>query len=98
MGKRARKLEQNMELKTKGYMTRVESMVAKVDQLWNEREKAVHEIEVFSTLRETEIAASKSRVEELRENVDKEKSRNKELQARYAKLSRMRAELEAALE
>jgi hypothetical protein len=84
--KRSKKLEEKLQKVLGGYMSKAKQSLAKLAALAEERETVGVETEVFRTLRAREEKAIESRVEELREAVEREKQRNHRLQTRYKEL------------
>lgn len=96
-GKRSQKIEVKLERVLGGHMMKAKQSLQKIAALAEERETLEVETEVFRTLRAREESAVGSRVEELREQVDKEKERNAKLQARYRELQFEQRRLEELL-
>merc|ERR1719487_463041 len=96
-GKRTQKLETKLERVLGGHMMKAKQSLQKIAALAEERETLEVETEVFRTLRAREESAVSSRVEELREQVDREKQRNAKLQARYRDLQVEQKKLEDLL-
>merc|ERR1712129_637376 len=84
--KRAKKLEDKLERVLGGYINKSKQSAQKLATFAEERETTATEIEVFQTLAAREDRAIESRVEELRECVEAEKSRNAKLQTRFKDL------------
>merc|ERR1719265_191093 len=85
-GKRSQKLESKLERVLGGHMMKAKQSLQKIGSLAEERETLEVETEVFRTLRAREESAISTRVEELREQVEREKERNAKLQAHYKEL------------
>lgn len=96
--KRAKKLEDKLNLVLGGYMGKVKQSMSKLGSLSEECETAVVEADVFRTLRAREEKAITSRVDELRELVDREKARNAKLQARYKELKLLERKIDEKLQ
>merc|ERR1711976_4721 len=96
-GKRTQKLETKLERVLGGHMMKSKQSLQKIAALAEERETLEVETEVFRTLRAREESAVKSRVEELQEQVDREKKRNTKLQAHYRELQLEQRRLEELL-
>jgi len=96
-GKRTQKLETKIERVLGGHMMKAKQSLQKIASLSEERETLEAETEVFRTLRAREESAVKTRVEELQEQVDREKQRNAKLQARYRELQVAQRKLEELL-
>lgn len=84
--KRSMKLEVKLERVLGGHMMKAKQSLQKIAALSEERETLEVETEVFRTLRAREESAVSTRVEDLREQVEREKQRNAKLQARYRAL------------
>lgn len=97
-GKRAKKLEEKLERLLGGYAAKVKQAVQKLGALTEECRNANVEIEVFHTLSAREEKAVASRVEELRELVEREKARNLKLQTRYKELKLLERRLDEKLQ
>jgi hypothetical protein len=96
-GKRSQKLEVKLERTLGGHMMKAKQSLQKIGALAEERETLEVETEVFRTLRSREESAVTTRVEELREQVEKEKQRNLKLQTRYKDLQYEQKRLEDLL-
>lgn len=72
-----------MERLLGGYTTKARQALQHIRKLTEERETVSIETEVFETLRAREEKAIQTRVEELQEQVEREKNRNKKLQNRF---------------
>merc|ERR1719265_1716232 len=96
-GKRSQKLESKLERILGGHMMKTKQSMAKISSLAEERETLEVETEVFRTLRAREESAVNSRIEELREQVDREKKRNVKMQARYRELQLLQKKYEEQL-
>merc|ERR1712085_201762 len=96
--KRAKKLEDKLERVLGGYMGKAKQSFGKVGSFAEERETIAVEIEVFHTLAAREEKAIESRVQEFREMVEREKTRNSRLQQRYKGLKLLQKRLEDKLE
>jgi pre-mRNA-splicing factor CDC5/CEF1 len=96
-GKRSQKLEGKVERILGGHMMKAKQALQKIASLSEERETLVVETEVFETLRAREDSAVKTRVEELQEQVDREKKRNVKLQSRFRELQVLQKKLEDLL-
>lgn len=96
-GKRSQKLETKIERVLGGHMMKTKQSMSKIAALAEERETLEVETEVFRTLRSREESAVNSRIEELREQVDREKKRNMKMQARYRELQLLQKKYEEQL-
>jgi len=96
-GKRTQKLETKLERVLGGHMMKAKQSLQKIAALAEERETLEVETEVFRTLRAREESAVTTRVEELREQVEKEKQRNSKIQAHYKELQYEQKRLEELL-
>mmetsp|Transcript_4028 Transcript_4028/g.9434 ORF Transcript_4028/g.9434 Transcript_4028/m.9434 type:complete len:806 (-) Transcript_4028:52-2469(-) len=95
--KRAKKLEDKLARTLGGFMMKAKQSVDKMASLSEERITVDVEREVFQTLSTREEKAIESRVEELREMVEREKTRNSGLQNRYKDLKTLERELDKRL-
>merc|ERR1719235_438214 len=95
--KRSQKVETRLERVLGGHMMKAKQSLQKIAALSEERETLEVETEVFRTLRSREESAVTTRVEELREQVEKEKQRNAKLQARYRNLQFEQRKMEEML-
>lgn len=86
--KRVKKLEEKMERLLGGYTTKARQALLHIRKLTEERETVAIETEVFETLRAREEKAIETRVEELQEQVEREKNRNKKLQNRFKEVQK----------
>jgi pre-mRNA-splicing factor CDC5/CEF1 len=95
--KRSQKVEVKLERVLGGHMMKARTSLQKIAALAEERDTLEVETDVFRTLRAREESAVASRVEEVRELVEKEKQRNAKLQARYRDLQLLQKQLEEKL-
>jgi len=86
--KRAKKLENKMNVALGGHLMHVKRSTDQTAQLIEEATTLATDVEVFQTLRTREEVASRSRIEDLQEAVEREKERNAQLQFRYKALKR----------
>merc|ERR1719253_215606 len=96
--KRAKKMEDKLERVLGGYVGKVKQAIKKLGALSEECETADVETDVFHTLRAREEKAVTSRVDELRELVDREKARNAKLQTRYKELKLLERKIDEKLQ
>eukprot|EP00927_Polykrikos_kofoidii_P053520 TRINITY_DN48130_c0_g1_i1.p1 TRINITY_DN48130_c0_g1~~TRINITY_DN48130_c0_g1_i1.p1 ORF type:complete len:836 (-),score=185.22 TRINITY_DN48130_c0_g1_i1:45-2552(-) len=96
--KRAKKLEDKMERVLGGFMLKARQSTKKIASLSEERETIAVETEVFKTLAAREEKAICTRVDDLREALDKEKQRNAKLQHRHKDLKRLMKLLDERLQ
>jgi len=96
--KRAKKLDDKLERVLGGYIGKSRQSTAKIGAYAEERETTAMEIEVFRTLAAREEKAIESRVEELRDIVEAEKSRNSKLQNRFKNLKLLERQLSEKLQ
>eukprot|EP00933_Yihiella_yeosuensis_P070688 TRINITY_DN78838_c0_g1_i2.p1 TRINITY_DN78838_c0_g1~~TRINITY_DN78838_c0_g1_i2.p1 ORF type:complete len:575 (-),score=183.78 TRINITY_DN78838_c0_g1_i2:78-1802(-) len=87
--KRLKKLEDKLDRLLGGYMQKARQSMLSIRKLAEERETVGVETEVFGTLEAREKVGSKTRVEELEEQVQREKDRNQKLQNRYKALKQL---------
>mmetsp|Transcript_6370 Transcript_6370/g.15370 ORF Transcript_6370/g.15370 Transcript_6370/m.15370 type:complete len:795 (+) Transcript_6370:85-2469(+) len=95
--KKAKKMEDKVNRTLGGYMAKAKKSCDKLTQAKDECDTLAIDVQVFGTLKNREEAAGANRIEEMRENVEREKKRNAKLQARYKKLKEMQHDLEEKL-
>merc|ERR1711956_206942 len=96
--KRGKKLEDKMDRLLGGYMLKARQALQSIRKLSEERETVGIETEVFRTLSAREEKAIESRVEELQEEVEREKQRNLKLQNRYKALKLLQKQIDNKLQ
>mmetsp|Transcript_24235 Transcript_24235/g.45997 ORF Transcript_24235/g.45997 Transcript_24235/m.45997 type:complete len:800 (+) Transcript_24235:95-2494(+) len=96
--KRSKKMEDKLERTLGGYFMKTKQSHEKIASLAEEIETLSVETEVFRTLRAREEKAIESRIEEVRESVEREKKRNAKLQARYRELTLLSKKIDERLQ
>eukprot|EP00930_Biecheleria_cincta_P069312 TRINITY_DN57066_c0_g1_i1.p1 TRINITY_DN57066_c0_g1~~TRINITY_DN57066_c0_g1_i1.p1 ORF type:complete len:798 (-),score=229.25 TRINITY_DN57066_c0_g1_i1:64-2457(-) len=96
--KRVKKMEDKMDRVLGGYMLKARQALQSIRKLSEERETLGIETEVFRTLSAREEKAIQSRVEELQEEVEREKQRNLKLQNRYKALKLLQKQIDSRLQ
>jgi len=91
--KRAAKLEQKVNLLTGGYSLRAEATQTRVVEQFDQLMAAETELQVFQTLQKQEMAAVPSRMQALKEEVAKQKEREKVYQLKYENLQEQRRQM-----
>ncbi|MBN3318538.1 CDC5L protein, partial [Atractosteus spatula] len=84
--KRAAKMEKKMKILLGGYQSRAMGLIKQLNDLWDQVEQAHLELCTFEELKKHEDTAIPRRQEALREDVQRQQEREKELQQRYADL------------
>ncbi|KAK1793291.1 hypothetical protein P4O66_011680 [Electrophorus voltai] len=84
--KRAAKLEKKMKILLGGYQSRAMGLMKQLSDLWDQVEQAHMELHTFQELKKQEDTAIPRRQEALREDVQRQQDREKELQQRFADL------------
>ncbi|KAK1170344.1 cell division cycle 5-like protein [Acipenser oxyrinchus oxyrinchus] len=84
--KRAAKMEKKMKILLGGYQSRAMGLIKQMNDLWDQIEQANLELHTFEELKKHEDTAIPRRQEALREDVQRQQEREKELQQRYADL------------
>ncbi|MBN3309106.1 CDC5L protein, partial [Amia calva] len=84
--KRAAKMEKKMKILLGGYQSRAMGLMKQLSDLWDQVEQANLELRTFEELKKHEDMAIPRRQEALREDVQRQQEREKELQQRYADL------------
>ncbi|KAG9335800.1 hypothetical protein JZ751_003632 [Albula glossodonta] len=84
--KRAAKMEKKMKVLLGGYQSRAMGLVKQLSDLWDQVEQAQVELRTFEELKKQEDTAIPRRKEALREDVQRQQEREKELQQRFADL------------
>uniref|UniRef100_A0A4W4F847 Cell division cycle 5-like protein n=1 Tax=Electrophorus electricus TaxID=8005 RepID=A0A4W4F847_ELEEL len=81
--KRAAKLEKKMKILLGGYQSRAMGLMKQLSDLWDQVEQAHMELHTFQELKKQEDTAIPRRQEALREDVQRQQDREKELQQRF---------------
>ncbi|XP_058255720.1 cell division cycle 5-like protein [Hemibagrus wyckioides] len=84
--KRAAKMEKKMKILLGGYQSRAMGLIKQLSDLWDQVEQAHMELHTFQELKKQEDLAIPRRQEALREDVQRQQEREKELQQRFADL------------
>ncbi|XP_062378677.1 cell division cycle 5-like protein [Sardina pilchardus] len=84
--KRAAKMEKKMKILLGGYQSRAMGLVKQLGDLWDQVEQAHMELRTFGELKKQEDLAIPRRQEALREDVQRQQEREKELQQRFGDL------------
>ncbi|KAI4884617.1 hypothetical protein NFI96_034578, partial [Prochilodus magdalenae] len=84
--KRAAKMEKKMKILLGGYQSRAMGLMKQLSDLWDQVEQAHMELHTFQELKKQEDMAIPRRLEGLREDVQRQQEREKELQQRFADL------------
>ncbi|XP_072965645.1 cell division cycle 5-like protein [Typha angustifolia] len=84
--KKATRLEQKIKVLTHGYQTRAGKLWSQIEATFKQMDTAATELECFQLLQKQEILAAAYRVNNLVEEVDKQKALEKSLQHRYGDL------------
>ncbi|KAM9465960.1 cell division cycle 5-like protein [Clarias gariepinus] len=84
--KRAAKMEKKMKILLGGYQSRAMGLIKQLSDLWDQVEQANMELHTFQELKKQEDHAIPRRQEALREDVQRQQDREKELQQRFADL------------
>ncbi|KAJ8387821.1 hypothetical protein AAFF_G00149700 [Aldrovandia affinis] len=84
--KRAAKMEKKMKVLLGGYQSRAMGLAKQLSDLWDQVEQAQVELRTFQELKKQEDTAIPRRQEALREDVQRQQEREKELQHRFADL------------
>ncbi|XP_036397968.1 cell division cycle 5-like protein [Megalops cyprinoides] len=84
--KRAAKMEKKMKVLLGGYQSRAMGLMKQLSDLWDQVEQAHVELRTFQELKKQEDTAIPRRQEALREDVQRQQEREKELQQRFADL------------
>ncbi|KAI5102492.1 cell division cycle 5-like protein [Silurus meridionalis] len=84
--KRAAKMEKKMKILLGGYQSRAMGLIKQLSDLWDQVEQAHMELHTFQELKKQEDLAIPRRKEALREDVQRQQDREKELQQRFGDL------------
>ncbi|EDL23431.1 mCG18249, isoform CRA_b [Mus musculus] len=93
--KRAAKMEKKMKILLGGYQSRAMGLMKQLNDLWDQIEQAHLELRTFEELKKHEDSAIPRRLECLKEDVQRQQEREKELQQRYADLLMEKETLQA---
>lgn len=96
--KRAAKMEKKLKIVTGGYQMRAQALIKQFQDLADQNERGSMELSTFEFLKEMEDVAIPRRVDSIREDLDVQKAREKELQDRFRdaqfKLDNLREQME----
>ncbi|XP_015284732.1 PREDICTED: cell division cycle 5-like protein [Gekko japonicus] len=82
--KRAAKMEKKMKILLGGYQSRAMGLIKQLNDLWDQIEQAHLELRTFEELKKHEDSAIPRRLECLKEDVQRQQEREKELQQRFS--------------
>ncbi|KAK5620448.1 CDC5 cell division cycle 5-like protein [Crenichthys baileyi] len=91
--RRAAKLEKKLKILLGGFQSRALGLLKQHNELWEQVEQAATELQTFNQLKQQEDMAIPRRQAALREDVDRQMEREKELQQRYGELMMERESL-----
>ncbi|KAM4607720.1 cell division cycle 5-like protein [Polymixia lowei] len=84
--RRAAKLEKKLKVLLGGFQSRALGLLKQHSELWEQVEQAATELQTFTQLKKQEDTAIPRRQEALREDVERQMERERELQQRYGEL------------
>ncbi|XP_068136256.1 cell division cycle 5-like protein [Hyperolius riggenbachi] len=84
--KRAAKLEKKLKILLGGYQSRAMGLIKQLNEIWDQYEQANLEFKTFEELKKHEDIAIPRRIEFLKEDVQRQEERERELQQRFADL------------
>ncbi|XP_077586222.1 cell division cycle 5-like protein [Stigmatopora nigra] len=84
--RKAAKMEKKLKILLGGFQSRALGLLKQHNELWEQVEQAATELETFSQLKKHEDLAIPRRLEALREDVERQMDRERELQQRYGEL------------
>lgn len=84
--RRAARLEKRLKVLLGGYQSRALGLLKQHQELWEQVEQSATELHTFHLLKKQEDSAIPRRKEALREDVERQQEREKELQQRYGDL------------
>merc|ERR1712223_989255 len=85
--KRAVKIEDKLKILTRGYQTRAQGLTKQVQDISDQIEQSQLELSTFRFLSDQETAAIPQRLQSIKDDVARQKSREKELQDEFSKLN-----------
>lgn len=88
--KHAAKLEKKLKILLGGYQSRAQGLMKQLNDLSDQLEQTYLELKTFEDLRQHEIGAIPKRMESLKEDVQRQMERERELQKRYGELQHKR--------
>uniref|UniRef100_A0A8C9YX20 CDC5 cell division cycle 5-like (S. pombe) n=1 Tax=Sander lucioperca TaxID=283035 RepID=A0A8C9YX20_SANLU len=84
--RRAAKLEKKLKILLGGFQSRALGLLKQHNELWEQVEQSATELQTFNQLKKQEDTAIPRRKEALREDVERQMERERELQQRYGEL------------
>nr|DBA25681.1 TPA: hypothetical protein GDO54_010045 [Pyxicephalus adspersus] len=84
--KRAAKMEKKLKILLGGYQSRAMGLIKQLNEIWDQYEQANLEYKTFEELKKHEDVAIPRRIEFLKEDVQRQEERERELQQRFAEL------------
>ncbi|XP_061546141.1 cell division cycle 5-like protein [Phycodurus eques] len=84
--RKAAKLEKKLKILLGGFQSRALGLLKQHNELWEQVEQASTELETFTQLKRQEDTAIPRRLEALREDMERQMDRERELQQRYGEL------------
>ncbi|XP_040283214.1 cell division cycle 5-like protein [Bufo bufo] len=84
--KRAAKMEKKLKIILGGYQSRAMGLIKQLNEVWDQFEQANLELKTFEELKKHEDIAIPRRIECLKEDVQRQEERERELQQRFAEL------------
>ncbi|XP_063771276.1 cell division cycle 5-like protein [Pseudophryne corroboree] len=84
--KRAAKMEKKLKILMGGYQSRTMGLIKQLNEIWDQFEQANLELRTFEELKKHEDIAIPRRIESLKEDVQRQEERERELQQRFAEL------------
>lgn len=88
--KQAAKLEKKLKILLGGYQSRAQGLIKQMTDISDQLEQTYLERNTFDNLRQHEIGAIPKRMESLKEDVQRQMERERELQKRYSELQHKR--------
>ncbi|NP_001096658.1 cell division cycle 5 like S homeolog [Xenopus laevis] len=95
--KRAAKMEKKLKILLGGYQSRAMGLIKQLNEVWDQYEQANLELGTFEELKKHEDIAIPRRIECLKEDVQRQEERERELQQRFAELMLEKESYEAIL-
>lgn len=84
--KRAAKMEKKLKILLGGYQSRAMGLIKQLNEVWDQYEQANLELKTFEELKNHEDMAIPRRIASLKEDVQRQEERERELQQRFAEL------------
>ncbi|XP_069584325.1 cell division cycle 5-like protein [Ranitomeya imitator] len=91
--KRAAKMEKKLKILLGGYQSRAMGLIKQLNEVWDQYEQASLELKTFEELKKHEDMAIPRRIAFLKEDVQRQEERERELQQRFAELLLEKEEL-----